>query len=65
MEPAGQLASQLDNSKLKVLGEVHVNFIRSNITFKFEALVAPKINKASTLGGDAFPNDESCHNYVP
>ena len=49
-----QLASQLDNSKLKVLGEVHVNFTRSNITFKFEALVVPKIDKASILGGMPF-----------
>ena len=54
IEPAGQLASQLDSSNLKVLGEVHINFTRSNITFKFEALVVPKINKASILGGMPF-----------
>ena len=51
IEPAGQLESQLDSSNLKVLGEVHINFTRSNITFKFEALLVPKINKASILAG--------------
>ena len=54
IEPAGQLASQLDKSKLEVLGEVHINFTRGNISFKFEALVVPEINKASILGGMPF-----------
>ena len=52
--PAGQLASQIDKSKLEVLGEVHVNFTRGDISFKFEALVVPEINKASILGGMPF-----------
>ena len=54
IEPAGQLASQLDSSNLKVLIEIHIYFTQGNITFKFEALVVPKINKASILGGMPF-----------
>ena len=41
IELACQLASQLDSSNLKVLGEVHVNFTRSKITFKFETPTQP------------------------
>ena len=52
--PAGQIASQIDNSKIKVLGEIHTYFTRGEISFTFEALVVPNINKASVLAGMPF-----------
>ena len=54
VSPAGQIASQIDNSRIKVLGEIHTNFTRGEINFAFEALVVPTINKASVLAGMPF-----------
>ena len=54
VKPAGQLASQIDNSSINVIGEIHVSFTRGSLSFRFDALVVPNINKASILAGMPF-----------
>ena len=58
--PASQLANQADGkTKILVLGEVHENFTRGSIIFKFDALVVKHLNEASILAGMNFLYDNS------
>ena len=55
IQKASQLAQQADgDTMIHVLGEVHEQFIRGDITFKFNALVVKKLNDATILAGMNF-----------